>query len=140
MGELLAGAVNRAAQDQSTEPHELAELILPVPIHQKRLLQRGFNQAEVIAQTVARRLQLPLDTKTLCRSKHQLSQSRLSAVEREKNIRRAFTVEHYDQVQGKQVAVIDDVYTTGATARAVARQLKKAGASKISIWAVARAP
>ncbi len=133
-GELLADAVVQRKLDCP-----LPTVIVPVPIHPERLLERGFNQAELIARTSADRLKIRLDSSMLKRSSLQLPQSSLSAREREANIRRAFKV---DKSHGRQlhVAVVDDVYTTGATARAIARQLQKAGVAKISIWAVARTP
>ncbi len=134
-GELLADAVT----NQSTFA---PDIIVPVPIHKERLLERGFNQAEMIARTAARRLDLSIDCEIVQRSNLKLSQSKLSAREREANIRRAFTI-NTDRieslpVEGLHIAIVDDVYTTGATARAIARQLRKAGVSTISIWAVAR--
>ena len=133
-GELLADAV------EQIEGSELPDTILPVPVHRQRLEQRGYNQAELIAQTIARRLSIPLVNDLLQRSVQKLPQSKLSARERESNIKRAFTVADKDKIQGLKVAIVDDVYTTGATARAIATHLKRAGAIRVYLWAVARTP
>lgn len=133
LGELLADAVS--ANNHSTAP----DVLLPVPIHHQRLMHRGFNQAEMIAHTTGQRLGIAVDCKAINRSALQLPQAGLSARKREDNIRRAFEVNR-SNVEGLNVAIVDDVYTTGATARSIARQLNKARARKISIWAVARTP
>ncbi len=133
-GELLADAVLARKKD-----FPLPTVIAPVPIHPERLLERGFNQAEMIARTSAKRLRIRLDSSLVKRSSLKVPQSGLSAKDREANIRRAFSVDDQHR-QIPHVAVVDDVYTTGATARAIARHLKKAGVAKISIWAVARTP
>ena len=138
LGELLSDAVERRYSDESGQ--DFPDVILPVPVHRQRLLERGFNQAEQIARTVSHRFGMMPDTHTVIRSTSKLPQSSLSAAQREANIRRAFEVRHPDNVQGLHVAIIDDVYTTGATARALSRRLKSAGASRISMWAVARTP
>ena len=132
-GELLANAV-------ASGNVEIPDVIVPVPIHHKRLLQRGYNQAELIARTTGRRLGIPVLNSVLTRSGHKLPQSSLGARERELNIKRAFTVANPNPIRGLRVAVIDDVYTTGATARAIATHLKKAKVTNISMWAVARTP
>ena len=98
-GELLADAV------EQIEGSELPDTILPVPVHRQRLEQRGYNQAELIAQTIARRLSIPLVNDLLQRSVQKLPQSKLSARERESNIKRAFTVADKDKIQGLKVAL-----------------------------------
>lgn len=145
LGDLLADAVEtyyiKERTHRPTEPvTDLPECIIPVPVHNQRLLQRGFNQAEQIARTVANRIDRPCDTKAIVRIESKLPQSSLSAAQREANIRRAFEVKDASVIQGLHVAVVDDVYTTGATARAMARHLKSAGAVRVSVWAVARTP
>ena len=133
-GELISHAVS----SQAALENDLPDLLLPVPINSHRLMQRGFNQAALIADVVAERLSIQCSSGAVQRINQQLQQSGLSARDRETNIRRAFSVT--GEVEGLHVAIIDDVYTTGATARAIARQLRRAKASKISVWAFARTP
>lgn len=145
LGELLADAIYHAyfAQGEINNPiraERFPDLILPVPTHPDRLLQRGFNQAEQIANTVAARFRTTCITSAIVRSTSSLPQSTLSAKQREANIRRSFEVKNSKMITKMHVAVVDDVYTTGATARAITRKLKSAGAEKVSIWAVARTP
>ncbi len=145
LGDLLADAIEQHYQGAgsnplTTENHDFPDRILPVPSHHQRLLQRGFNQAEQIAATVARRFDRHYDTTTVARTAAGQSQSSLSATQREANIRRTFEIENPAVIEGSHVAVVDDVYTTGATAKAISRKLKSAGAARISIWAVARTP
>ena len=133
-GELIAHAVSSHELRES----DLPDLLVPVPIHSQRLIQRGFNQAALIAGVVAERLNIRYSGEMLQRINQQLQQSELSARDRETNIRRAFSVT--GEVEDLHVGIIDDVYTTGATARAIARQLRKAKATKVSVWAFARTP
>jgi len=133
-GALLANAVAQQTGGQ------LPDAILPVPTHRQRLVTRGYNQAEMIARTTARCLQVPIYHRVLQRSTQRLSQSGLSAKQREANIKRSFLVADKNKVKGLQIAVVDDVYTTGATARAIANHLHAAGVASVSVWAVARTP
>jgi len=133
LGELLANAIptNRAV---------FPSRIIPVPIHNARLKDRGFNQAETIGKTVADRLGIPIERSVLSRTISKLPQSSLSARQREENIRRAFQVVDGDRIKNQHVALVDDVYTTGATVNAIAAKLRAAGVAKISLWIVARTP
>lgn len=139
LGDLLADAVANY-YDTLQVSGGFPDVILPVPSHRQRLAQRGFNQAEQIATTVACRFNTRCNTSALERTASGLSQSSLSAAQRETNIRRSFEITHSDEITGRHVAIVDDVYTTGATAKAVAGKLKTAGAEQVSVWAVARTP
>lgn len=129
LGQLLAEAV--AASDSHPQ------LILPVPLHPKRLRERGYNQALEIARPVAAQLQIPLAVDRVQRVVHTESQTRLKYKERRKNMRNVFEVRH---TLPAHVAIVDDVVTSGATMGELARILRKAGVEQIDIWAVARAP
>ncbi len=145
LGELLANAVQShyAADDQKSsinEVNDFPSMIIPVPTHHTRLHVRGFNQAQVIANTVARRFNRKSNTQLVHKSAT-MSQSKLSAAQREINMRRTFSVQDpASVVKDAHVAIVDDVCTTGATTRAITRKLKSAGAAKVSVWAVARTP
>lgn len=111
--------------------------LLPVPLHPARLIARGFNQAVELARPLAHRFGIPLDRISCVRTRATAEQSRLSAVERRRNVKNAFSV--ISSVSGADVAVVDDVMTTGTTLEAVARALKHAGARRVAVWVCARA-
>jgi ComF family protein len=115
--------------------HLLAEtdVIVPVPLHRKRLWQRRFNQAAFLAQRLAQAGGKPWAHDVLLRIEATTSQVGLDAAARRKNVRRAFDVslEKRPVVDGKRVLLVDDVRTTGATANACATALKKAGAAQV---------
>ena len=131
MGELLAQHVSQGC---SIWP----DCLIPVPLHHSRLLGRGYNQAFQIADIIGRRLHIPVQQDCARRISSQAPQATLNARDRSKNLRSAFAVNA--SVANNKIAIIDDVYTTGATTRALAATLKKAGAQSISVWAFARTP
>ena len=114
------------------------DLIVPVPLHRKRLRERGYNQAEIIALHLGRTLGVPVEGNHLRREVYASPQARAAnADERRANVARAFRGES-ESVSGLKVAVVDDVTTTGATLRACAVELKKAGAEQVWGLTVAR--
>jgi len=112
------------------------EVIVPVPLHRRRLAMRGFNQATEIAQPVSRRLGLPLRPGACVRVRHTIEQSSLSGRARRRNLVGAFVAGR--ELAGRRVAIIDDVLTTGSTVRAVAAAISAAGADDVQVWTVAR--
>ncbi len=114
------------------------DVILPVPLHPKRLRQREFNQSLLLAREVSLASGIPLQVDNLCRARWTQPQIELSGDERRKNVRGAFEVKWPDQVQDQSVLLIDDVYTTGATVNECARVLKKAGAETVNVLTLAR--
>jgi ComF family protein len=116
---------------------ERPDLIVPVPLHTSRLRERGYNQALELARPVARRLDIPLDAFGVRRVLATRAQSDLPLDERRRNVRKAFMATR--DYAGLKVAVVDDVMTSGSTAEALARCLKKAGADEVTVWVVARA-
>jgi len=124
------------AQEVRASRASLPELILPVPVHAARLRQRGFNHASDIATSCAAELGLRSYARWASRIVDTGALAGLSRAERELCIRGAFTVS--EQVAGKRVALVDDVLTSGATARELARELYDTGAEEVSLWAVAR--
>lgn len=115
---------------------DLPQIILPVPLHIERLRERGFNQAIEIARPIAKRFKLKLDLHGVIRTKQTQAQSGLSTKERKLNMADAFTI--HGNYQGKTIAILDDVVTTGQTVATLASALKQAGASTIHIWCAAR--
>ncbi len=116
-----------------------ADLVVPVPLHVRRLRQRGFNQAILIGQVLARQWQLPLDRTCLRRIRWTEPQVNLAATERAVNVRGAFAVSAPSRVEGRRVLLVDDVFTTGSTVAECARTLKGAGAAEVRVVTVARA-
>ncbi len=118
--------------------HQLKpDAVIAVPLHPKRLRQRGFNQAEEIARYIHQAANIPILNQQLKRTINTVNQSSLTAAERQKNIRGAFLFE--PQSKADFIAIIDDVVTTGSTANEIAKVLKKAGIKRVEIWAFARA-
>ncbi len=114
------------------------DIIIPVPLHIKRLKERGFNQSLLIAKEAAKALRIPLDYRGLKRVRDTGAQVGLGRTGRAENIKGAFKTVRPKEYDGKTVLLIDDVYTTGATARECATVLKNSGAS-ISVITLARA-
>lgn len=114
------------------------DVILPVPLHWRRRWRRGFNQAEVIANELARGLEIAVQTRWLRRHHATPAQQSLSADARKRNLRDAFIVT--GPVAQKRVALVDDVVTTGSTAAEITHALLKAGATSVEIWCLARTP
>ena len=116
-----------------------ADLVIPVPLHLKRLRQRGFNQAVLLGEILARQWRLPLSRRNLQRIRWTEPQINLSAAERVANVRGAFAVSEPALLKGKRIILVDDVYTTGSTVAECARVLFKADAAEVFVVTVARA-
>lgn len=116
-----------------------SDLLVPVPLHPRRLRERGYNQAALLAQELSRRSGVAVSEAALVRRRDTASQAGLSAAERRRNVADAFVVRRRAAVAGRVVTLVDDVLTTGATARACARALAAAGAAEVRLLTVARA-
>lgn len=115
-----------------------AEVIVPVPLHPSRLQRRGYNQAALLAWALSRRIGLPMDEEALCRVRATASQMRLYAADRRRNVEDAFRCTT-DRMSGRQVLLVDDVCTTGATLEACADALRQGGAREVWALTLARA-
>ena len=115
------------------------DLLVSVPLHVKRLRERGFNQAYLLIRSWAKKDGITLDGLTLCRSRRTEPQTTLSRPERRKNIKGAFSLQHSEKIRGRKILLVDDVYTTGATVNECARVLMKAGAEFVDVLTLARA-
>ena len=115
------------------------DLIMPVPLHRKKLSSRGFNQAVLIGEIFSQRLRIPLDRRNLSRVRWTEPQVNLAADERRTNVKGAFAIKEPGLVNGRRVLLVDDVLTTGSTADECARVLKSAGAAAVTVVTVARA-
>ena len=116
-------------------------LVVPVPLHTSKLRQRGFNQAEFIARAALKHKPLAseLDAKCLVRHRETVPQAGLTRHQRRENIRGAFRVRDVDAVRGRDVLLVDDVFTTGTTISECARVLLRAGAASVYAVTAARA-
>jgi ComF family protein len=133
-GEFLAEKIN------TEDCLKNIDLIIPMPMHPQRLKERGFNQALEIAKVLTKNHKEKLDYKSTERQTLTLPQASLPLKERVKNIKGAFKVntDKLDMLQGKRIAIVDDVMTTGASLNELAKTLKKSGASQVECWVIAR--
>jgi ComF family protein len=122
--------------------HPAPHLVLPVPLSPPRLRERGYNQAWELARRTARLQGLRARPDVLLRPADTAHQAELSRAERQRNLAAAFMVDPRQRaaVQGRRVALVDDVMTTGATAREAAQTLLGAGAAAVDLWMLARTP
>ncbi|MFE8072154.1 ComF family protein [Marinobacteraceae bacterium S3BR75-40.1] len=133
-GRALAEAwLNEVAIENDERP----DLLVPTPLHWRRRLNRGFNQAGELAAHWGKALGIPVDHGLCRRGLATPSQTGLDRAQRRRNLRRAFVI---TQRPPPHVAVVDDVVTTGSTGDALARALLRAGAERVEIWALARTP
>ncbi len=133
LSRLLAEKITRETNNDA-----LPELLVPVPIHRLTYLDRGFNQAQFIARELSRKLKVP-NAKLVEKIRSTKKQKTLSRRERENNLKGSFRIKKSADIP-KHIALIDDVITTGATSNYLSKLLKKSGAKKIEIWALARTP
>jgi ComF family protein len=117
---------------------EQFHLIIPIPLYSAKLRQRGFNQARLLADILAKDFKVPLLTRGLSRIKFTTSQTNLSKYERLNNVKNAFAVKEASFIRKKIILLVDDVFTTGATVSECAKMLLKAGANKVEILSLAR--
>ncbi len=113
--------------------------IVPMPIHAFRKYTRGYNQADKIAESFARRISCPVFSSMLIRTRHTKSQTQFRLEERVQSVRDTFAVVDLDRIAGRRILLVDDVVTTGATMQAGAACLKSAGAKHVVGLAVAKA-
>jgi len=114
-------------------------LIMPVPLHPKRLRERGFNQSVILAREISRSFRITLDFMTLRRHTYTEPQVSLGKNDRAVNVRGAFSVHDPDRVAGRKIIIVDDVYTSGSTVKECARVLMKNKAAKVAVLTLARA-
>lgn len=117
-----------------------ADLILPAPLHKKRLRMRGFNQALLLAEVLSDEWHIPLLRQALIRNRWTTPQMELDRNDRLHNLHGAFSVSDVAAIAGKRALLVDDVVTTGSTLQECARTLKKAGATAVFAVSVAHAP
>jgi ComF family protein len=131
LGQLLARRL-------MTRDGALPQLIVPVPLGTRRYRERGYNQARELALPIHHALGLPLRSDLIVRRRETLEQAALDRKQRRKNIRDAFALT--GALPSRHIAIVDDVVTTGSTVTELAKLLRRAGAERVEVWAVARAP
>lgn len=135
--DFLATCMARTAREE----FELGEIqaIVPVPLHRSRERERGFNQSAVLARVLGRQLGLPVREALLLRHRKTRPQTGLTFAQRRQNVRGAFSVRPGVAIDNLRILLVDDVYTTGATAHACAKALRRAGARSVVVLTIARA-
>lgn len=134
---LIRGLAETLSAELEAHPERRPDLLIPSPMHAAKQRRRQFNQAEDIAEQISRALAIPWTVTRVTRAHPGVAQSGLDRRARLVNLRTAFTV---TGPVPARVAIVDDVVTTGATARALAKVLRQAGAEQVQVWALARTP
>jgi len=134
LGRTLAFAIVEHLRGSASE----VDALVPVPLHPRRLHDRGFNQSAEIARTLGRALGRPVVLARVHRRGAQIAQTGRGAAERLENVADAFVIER--AFVGARLAIVDDVLTTGATVNALASALLASGATRCDVWVVARTP
>lgn len=116
--------------------NDTPEIIVPMPLHYRRIMHRGFNQSNEISKVVGRHIGVAVDNSLLLRVKNTVTQTGLSEKMRKQNLRGAFAVKKTHSY--RHVAVLDDVVTSGSTANEAARALIRSGVEKVSVWAISK--
>ena len=115
---------------------DMPKLIIPMPLHTKRLRTRGFNQSLEIARQISQKTGIPLETKYCIRTRDTAPQSTLPTKEKKGNVKNAFAISK--PVKAKHIAIVDDVMTSGHTVNELARTLKSSGVNRVDVWVIAR--
>jgi len=134
MAEILSLNLSHRFQEGLPKP----DLLLPVPLARRRLRKRGFNQAGMLGRWLSKALVIECNERLLLRTRETPAQQHLDARARRRNLHQAFALAGEASLEGKHVAVVDDVLTTGATAQATAQLLRQAGARRIDVYCLAR--
>ncbi len=113
-------------------------LLIPIPLNKKTLRKRGFNQSELIADNLSKKMNLPLITNVLFKEKETIPQAKLLVKERMENVKGVFSVKNREMIKDKEILLIDDLYTTGTTMEECTKILLKAGAKRVRGAVVAR--
>jgi len=130
-GEWMAEGLNRYWDSH------LFDLLIPVPLHRERLRERGFNQALLLVKELNRRTGIPYRKNLLQKKKPTLPQVHLSGAEREKGVRGSFRLLGREELEGKSILLVDDVYTTGATVKECSKVLLAGGAARVDVLTLA---
>lgn len=141
VGELLASLLLKSLLLRySTQQRLKFDYLIAVPLHTKKLQQRGFNQAQIICDNLHKQLNIPMLTELILRNKETIPQEGLSIHKRESNLRAAFAYKKSaaQNLAGKNIVIIDDVVTTGATINSLCKLLKSRGVNSITVFCICR--
>ena len=130
---ILADLFYTAARQQQLEP---AEVLVPMPLHRRRLNVRGFNQSLLLARAIGRTWGLPVATGYCRRIKHVPPQAGLNRQQRKQNVKAVFAVAN--TLPYRHIALVDDVMTTGSSVNELAKMFKQAGVQRVDVWCMAR--
>lgn len=114
------------------------DTIIPVPISRKRRKERGYNQSELIAREIAKRVEIDYHNQCLFKTRNIIEQSKLNKEERQKNIQGVYKLRNEKLLQDKRILLLDDIYTTGSTVNECARILKQAQPKSVSVFTLAK--
>lgn len=136
LAQLMARRLHQRFNNQTLS---IPDAIIPVPLHHKRQHERRFNQAEELANVIAKALHCQVDSHYIERHLNNQQQSGLDAKQRKKNVKGVFRVKNKKKDLYQHVAIIDDVMSTGSTVNEITKVLKKSGIEKVDVWVLARA-
>lgn len=136
LGKPLAGLMNEFIRDYCL-PIEHLDFIIPVPLHESRLREREFNQAQILSEQVGKEFNKEVLTGALIRNKPTKTQAELNAEERRQNVDKSFSVSKPERIKDRNLLLIDDVLTTGSTSNEAAKTLKQAGAKIVLLLTLA---
>lgn len=134
---IIGQSIDRTEEILNNFSPRVIDYIIPVPLHRRRQAERGFNQAQVVAQLLSKKIKIPLAL-FLTRSRSTKQQAKLSRAERKKNVSEAFTMRTKIEIKDKTILLVDDVYTTGSTLQECAKVLINHGAQKVIGFTLAR--
>lgn len=130
---------NQIAQNEKNrELLKEYDMIIPVPMHKKKMQKRGYNQTELVANELEKSLGIPMRKDILSKVVNTTTQSKLGGKARQSNIQHAFFIQNDIEVEDKKIILLDDIYTTGATSEECSRVLKDAGAREILVLVLAK--
>lgn len=135
----LADALSSLMHQQWFRWFASVDLIIPIPLHKKRLQERGYNQSTLLARPLAKQIKAEFNEPILKRVTYTQPQAQLTALEREANVRNVFEITNQKIVRNKHILLVDDVCTTGATLDSAAQALLNCGASQVSAYCLSRA-
>lgn len=117
---------------------KIYDIIIPVPISKKRKRERGYNQSLLIAREISSKEKIKLGDKVISKVKNNNTQSKLNKEERAENVKNVYKITNNKEIINKNILLIDDIYTTGATLNECSKMLKQAGAKKIDVLTIAK--
>lgn len=127
-------------QEKVTRLSEGFDLIVPLPVTEGRLRERGFNQTYILSEEIARMTDRPIGCRSLVKTRETKDQYTLGREARMRNLNGVFSVRHPEDIKGRRILLVDDLFTTGATASEASKALLRAKAARIEVFALARTP